>query len=189
MATKPTPGVNVWSVSHPGGRFSGQLTAHSTVMVKVRRVEGKVCSIRSDMNLKWTIRINCVLWVLMLLSSLYVVYSKHTLVEMSSVQNGRLFSQILITEAALLFAIYAIAERLFFRRSRVRRLAQKSPKNIIVAFYLTTIMGSAFEETCVIWGEETLKTTGNYSFLFVLYGIGLLFMAYAFPWKWRIGTE
>jgi multisubunit Na+/H+ antiporter MnhB subunit len=124
-------------------------------------------------------------WGAMFLDFLRMAYSRYVSIEWALSPNGTLEAGLLVAFAILFLAAYVGVDRFFFKESRTRRLAEKSPKRIRVAFVITTILGTAFGQASVIWGGEALKATGRYSFLFVLYGIGVLFMAYAFPWRWR----
>jgi hypothetical protein len=137
-----------------------------------------------------TIKISLVVWWgAMFLDSLRIAYSRYVAVERVLSPNGTLESELLIAFAALLFAVYLCSERFFFKKSRIRMLAEKSPKRIRLAFIITTILGTAFGQASVIWGGEALKATDNYSLLFALCGIGVLFMAVAFPWQCRASTK
>ena len=141
------------------------------------------------MNFDKTIKVNIVIWGIMFLNSLYMVYSKYIEAEVSLRQNGVLFSKVLIVQAVIIFCLYFNIERVLFRKSRLNKFIQRSPNKISIPFYFITIIGLAFAQAAIIWGAEALKSSGNIAFLFALYGVGILFLAYSFPWKWRVSIK
>jgi hypothetical protein len=141
------------------------------------------------MDFSKTIKINLVIWVLLFLDSAYMMYSKYIGAEVSLVQNGALVSKILIAQAVGLFGIYLGLERLLFRKSRINKFASESPMKISVPLYIITILGLAFAQASIIWGVVAYSVSGNTAFICVLYSIALVFMAYSFPWKWRVTSN
>ncbi len=127
-----------------------------------------------------------IIWGVMVIDAAYMMYSKFYNHEIALRQNGDLFSKILIAEAVFLFIVLFIIERFLFRKSRINKCIQDSPIKLIIPFYIVTILGTAFAQASIIWGGETIEATGNNTFVFVLYGIAILFLLYFFPWGWRL---
>ena len=138
------------------------------------------------MKFKKTIITNMVIWGIMVIDSFYVMYAKPQYFESPNINNGILYSKILIGEAILLFIILLCIERFLFRRSRVKKFFIDTPFRLIVPLYIMTIIGTAFSQASIIWGNESFKAVGDNVFIYVLYGIGILFAIYYFPWSWRL---
>ncbi|MEW6489646.1 MAG: hypothetical protein AB1578_17270, partial [Thermodesulfobacteriota bacterium] len=142
-----------------------------------------------EMQFRKTLINNWIIWSLMAINGVYMMYSRFHNAEVNIQTNGGLFSVVLICEALFLFVLLFCVERFLFRKSRIRRFGKDEPKRIVIPFYFSTILGTAFAQASIVWGSEALKATGDSGFMFVLYGISIVFLGYFFPWRWRLATE